>query len=107
MPYKARDIEKVYWTIGEAAEIADEYTSALRFWGEECPWTKPKYNRRGNRAYDRDSLSKILKVAYLSHTCGVSIDPLRHAHENGYIEDLIDFYLLPERNLPCTFEEYF
>ena len=47
MPYKERKIEKVYYTIGEVAEMFDVNTSLIRFWEKEFDIIKPKKNKKG------------------------------------------------------------
>ena len=55
------NMEKLYYTIGEAAEILGESTSLVRFWSNSFPkYIKPKRNAKGNRLFtaeDMDCLS--------------------------------------------------
>ena len=42
MPYKEKPIEKLYYSIGEVADIFDVNVSLLRFWEKEFDILKPK-----------------------------------------------------------------
>lgn len=63
MPYKEKDIEKMYYSIGEVAEMFGVSTSLLRFWEKEFDILKPKKNRKGDRHFTQKDLDN-LKVIY-------------------------------------------
>jgi transposase-like protein len=42
MPYKEKNIEKLYYTIGEVAKMFDVNVSLLRYWEKEFEILKPK-----------------------------------------------------------------
>ena len=53
-------MDKLYYTIGEAAEILGESTSLVRFWSNSFPkYIKPKRNAKGNRLFTQDCLKQI------------------------------------------------
>lgn len=84
MPYKHRDIEKVYWTIGEAAVMVHQATSALRFWEMEFKWLKPKKGKKGNRQYTKKDLDVLCDINYMLNAIGMTCKGVRQAHDNGY-----------------------
>ena len=43
MPYKEQKIEKLFYTIGEVAEMFDVNTSLIRFWEREFDIIKPQH----------------------------------------------------------------
>ncbi len=51
MPYKDKPIEKLYYSIGEVAEMFEVNVSLLRFWEKEFDILKPKKNKKGNRMF--------------------------------------------------------
>lgn len=63
MPYKKPEIKKLYYTIGEVAEMFDVNTSLIRFWEKEFEVLKPKKNKKGNRLFTEEDLVN-LKVIY-------------------------------------------
>lgn len=94
MPYKEIKEEdlKVYWTIGEVAEILGEYTSALRYWETEFPWLNPKKNKKGNRQYTKKDINQISDIHLLLHKIGMTAEGVRQAYELNYIQEIKDLY---------------
>lgn len=47
MPYKEFKIEKLYYTIGEVADLLGENTSLVRFWSDKfSSYIKPERNKK-------------------------------------------------------------
>ena len=44
-------LTKLYYTIGEVADMFDVNTSLIRFWEKEFTILKPKKNKKGNRLF--------------------------------------------------------
>lgn len=65
MPYKERDIEKKYYSIGEVAEMFDVAASLIRFWETEFDNIKPKKDKKGNRRFTKDDIESIRLVYHL------------------------------------------
>ena len=63
MPYKEKDIEKLYYSIGEVAAIFKVTTSLIRFWENEFDVLKPKKNGKGDRLFRPEDV-KNLKLIY-------------------------------------------
>ncbi|MDX2188308.1 MAG: MerR family transcriptional regulator [Bacteroidota bacterium] len=59
MPYKAKEIEKKYYTIGEVAQQFGVATSLIRFWESEFENIKPVKNKKGNRVYTKEDIEDI------------------------------------------------
>ena len=55
--------QKIYYTMGEVAEMLDVSQSLLRFWEKEFAEIRPKRNKKGNRLFTEQDL-KTLKVIY-------------------------------------------
>ena len=64
MPYKDKPVEKLYYSIGEVADIFDVNVSLLRFWEKEFDILKPKKNKKGNRMFTAKDLDN-LKIIFL------------------------------------------
>ena len=54
MPYKERDINKLYYTMGEVTEMFDVNASQIRFYEREFEILQPKKNKKGNRLFTPD-----------------------------------------------------
>lgn len=63
MPYKEKEIEKLYYTISEVASMFDVNSSLIRFWEKEFDILKPKKNKKGNRLFTKEDI-KNLKLIY-------------------------------------------
>ena len=75
MPYKEFKIEKLYYTIGEVAEILNENTSLVRFWAKKFPeFIKPARNKKGNRLFTADDLSNFKLIYYLVKERGMTLE---------------------------------
>tara|TARA_B100000945_G_C20290610_1_gene553105 strand:- start:209 stop:595 length:387 start_codon:yes stop_codon:yes gene_type:complete len=64
---EARDIVKLYYSIGEVSEITNLKQYVLRYWESEFPQLAPTKNRAGNRIYktqDIDLLRLIKNLLY-------------------------------------------
>ena len=57
--------EKLYYKIGEVAEIAGVRTSVLRFWESEFSFLKPAKSGSGQRIYSKDEVDLVLQVKRL------------------------------------------
>ncbi len=57
--------DKLYFKIGEVAEIAKVPTYVLRFWETEFARLKPKRTRSGQRLYRKSDVELILQVKHL------------------------------------------
>lgn len=75
MPYKEFKIEKLYYTIGEVAEILNENTSLVRFWAQKFPeFIKPARNKKGNRLFTAEDLSNFKLIYYLVKERGMTLE---------------------------------
>ena len=75
MPYKEYKPEKLYYTIGEVAEIIGENTSLVRFWAQKFPeYIKPARNKKGNRLFTADDLSNFRLIYYLVKERGMTLE---------------------------------
>lgn len=59
MPYKERDINKLYYTMGEVTEMFDVNASQIRFYEREFEILQPKKNKKGNRLFTPDDVENL------------------------------------------------
>ncbi len=68
-------MDKLYYTIGEVAEILGESTSLVRFWSNSFPkYIKPKRNAKGNRLYTAEDLDCLKQVHLLVKEQGLTLE---------------------------------
>jgi DNA-binding transcriptional MerR regulator len=74
MPYKDKPIEKLYYSIGEVAEMFEVNVSLLRFWEKEFDILKPKKNKKGNRMFTVKDLDNLKIIYHLVKERGFTLD---------------------------------
>ena len=68
-------MEKIYYSIGEVAEILGESTSLVRFWTNSFgKFLKPRRNSRGNRVYTNDDIETLKQLHLLIKSQGMTLD---------------------------------
>lgn len=77
MPYKEKEIEKKYFTIGEVASDLGVATSLVRFWEREFAIIKPKKNRKGNRQFTQQDLKNVRFIYHLVKEKGYTLQGAR------------------------------
>ena len=73
MPYKKPKIEKIFYTIGEVADLFAVNTSNIRFWESEFDIIKPQKNTKGNRLFTKEDIENIKLIYYLLKERGMTI----------------------------------
>ena len=73
MPYKKPEIKKLYYTIGEVANIFDVNTSLIRFWEKEFDIIKPKKNKKGNRLFTEKDVDNFFIIYHLVKERGFTL----------------------------------
>jgi DNA-binding transcriptional MerR regulator len=59
MAYKEREIEKLYYTIGEVADMFQVNASQIRFYENEFDVLQPKKNAKGNRLFRLEDIENL------------------------------------------------
>jgi DNA-binding transcriptional MerR regulator len=83
MPYKEKEIEKVYFTIGEVAEEFNVATSLIRFWESEFDVLSPKKNKKGNRQFTKSDIQKLRLIYHLVKERGFTLQGAKDMLENN------------------------
>ena len=74
VPLKEKEIEKVYYTIGEVAAIFSVNASLIRFWEKEFDIIKPKKNKKGNRLFTKEDIQNFEKIFELVKKQGYTLE---------------------------------
>lgn len=87
---KSADIvipEKLYFRIGEVAELCRLPAYVLRFWETEFPQLKPVKSNTGQRMYRRKDVESVLRIKRLLYEEGFTIAGARqHLRTDGKAE---------------------
>jgi len=73
MAYKEKEIEKLYFSIGEVADIFNVAPSLIRFWESEFDLIKPKKNRKGNRQFTKEDIDNVRTIYHLVKEKGFTL----------------------------------
>jgi DNA-binding transcriptional MerR regulator len=83
MPYKERDINKMYYTMGEVAAIFDVNQSLLRYYEKEFDILQPKKNKKGNRYFTAEDVENLKIIFHLIRDKGYTLTGAKdHLKEN-------------------------
>jgi DNA-binding transcriptional MerR regulator len=66
-------IDKLYYTIGEVAELFEVNTSLIRFWENEFDFLKPLKNKKGNRLFTKEDINTIRIIYHLVKEKGYTL----------------------------------
>jgi DNA-binding transcriptional MerR regulator len=73
MPYKERKVEKLYYSIGEVAEMLEVPVSTVRFWENEFDILKPMKNKKGNRLFTPADIKNLRIIHHLVKEEGMTL----------------------------------
>lgn len=74
MPYKEKEPERLFFTIGEVAKKFKVNTSLIRFWEKEFEILNPKKNKKGNRLFTKEDLDNLHIIYHLVKERGFKLD---------------------------------
>ena len=78
---------KLYYNIGEVAEMLGVNASLLRFWEPEFPQLRPAKNKKGTRSYTRQDIDLLRRIHYLTKDCGLTLEGARQQLKNDKSPD--------------------
>lgn len=73
MDEESNKIEKLYYTIGEVAEMFNVNTSLIRYWEKEFTVLKPKKNKKGNRLFTQKDIDNLHLIYHLVKEKGMTL----------------------------------
>lgn len=112
MPYKEKDIEKKYFSIGEVAEVFKVAPSLIRFWESEFEILNPKKNKKGNRQFTKEDIDNLTVIFHLVKEKGYTLQGAKEALKNSQkkpvdkveviksLEKVKDFLIELKKSLP-------
>ncbi|MBR4505148.1 MAG: MerR family transcriptional regulator [Bacteroidales bacterium] len=79
--------KKLYYTIGEVAEMIGEQPTVLRFWETEFKQIRPVKNKRGVRSYTEHDIEILRRIRHLTRDCGYTLEGAREQMRTRPVED--------------------
>lgn len=83
MPYREKKVDKLFYQIGEVAEMFSEPVSTIRFWEKEFDVLKPKKNNKGKRLFLEEDLKNLRLIYHLLRERGMTIEGARKYLKNN------------------------
>lgn len=83
MPYKEKEINKLYYPIGEVAEMFDVNTSMIRFYEKEFDILQPKKNGKGNRLFRPEDIDNLKIIFHLIKDKGFTLQGAKDYMKNN------------------------
>lgn len=70
--------EKMFYTIGQVADMLDVSTSLVRYWEKEFDILKPKKNAKGNRLFRPNDVENLKTIYHLVKERGFTLQGARN-----------------------------
>ena len=74
--------EKLYYSMGEIAEMFDVNLSLIRYWDSKFDILKPKKNKKGNRMFRPEDVENFKIIYHLVKECGMTLEGAQRAMRN-------------------------
>jgi DNA-binding transcriptional MerR regulator len=83
MPYKEREISKMYYTMGEVSAMFDVNQSLIRFYEKEFDVLQPKKNKKGNRYFTLEDIDNLKIIFHLIKDKGYTLNGAKEHLKNN------------------------
>ena len=87
---------KIYYSIGEVANMLNVNTSLVRFWEKEFNILKPKKNKKGNRQFTKQDVKNCFLIYHLVKKRGYTLNGAKEVLKNN-ISDIKDQKILVDK----------
>jgi DNA-binding transcriptional MerR regulator len=74
MPKLKSEVPKLYYTIGEVADMLGVSRSLIRFWETEFDQLKPAKNSKGERRFTQKNIDVLRQIHYLVKERGFTLE---------------------------------
>ena len=94
MPYKKPKIEKIFYSIGEVAELIGESPSLIRYWENQFDALKPHKNKKGTRLFTNEDIDTIKIIHYLVKKKGLTLKGAKQKLKENREETINNFEIV-------------
>ena len=94
----AEESLKLYYSIGEVAEMFGVNTSLIRFWEKEFDVIKPHKNKKGNRQFTKADVDNFHLIYHLVKEKGMTLKGAQQQLKNRKDETELHFEVLERLN---------
>lgn len=83
MPYQEKEVNKLYYTIGQVAQMFEVNTSMIRFYEKEFDILQPKLNAKGNRLFKPEDVENLKIIFDLIKNKGYTLQGAKEFLKNN------------------------
>ena len=94
MPYKAHKIEKLFYTIGEVADMFEVNTSLIRYWEQQFNIIKPQKNKKGNRLFTQQDIDNFHLIYHYVKERGMTLQGAKQKLKENKNDTMQDFEVI-------------
>lgn len=102
MPYRSKPTQKLYYSIGEVADMFSVNTSLIRFWENEFDILKPSKTKKGNRMFTAQDIENIKIIFKLVKGEGYTLQGAKEKLKMQQMEAEENKKESPEKNQVLT-----
>jgi len=103
---QTEELNKLYYSIGEVAEMFDVNTSLIRYWEKEFEIIQPKKNKKGNRYFTPEDIDNIKLIYHLVKEKGMTLRGAQQKLKDNREETFNTFEILQRlQNIRSTLLE--
>ena len=82
--------EKLFYSMGEVAEMFDVNTSLIRHWESQFSILRPKRNKKGNRLFSPEDVENLKMIYHLVKERGMTLEGAKKALRKAPSESGVD-----------------
>ncbi len=94
MPYRKPKIEKIFYSIGEVADMIGENQSLIRYWENNFEALKPQKNKKGTRLFTKEDIETVKIIHYLVKQRGLTIKGAQQKLKDNREETINNFEIV-------------
>ena len=80
--------KKIYYSMGEVAEMFDVNQSLIRYWESKFDILRPRKNNKGNRMFRPEDVENLKMIYHLVKECGMTLEGAKRAMRTRGREDV-------------------
>jgi DNA-binding transcriptional MerR regulator len=94
MPYKKPKIEKIFYSIGEVADMVGENQSLIRYWENHFDALKPQKNKKGTRLFTKEDVETVKLIHHLVKVRGLTLKGAQQKLKDNRDETINNFEIV-------------
>jgi len=94
MPYKKPIIEKIFYSIGEVADMIGENPSLIRYWESKFDALKRKKSEKGTRLFKKEDIETVKLIHHLVKVRGLTLKGAQQKLKDNREETINNFEIV-------------